>query len=80
MTTDLGLVIAIVGSAIAIVGTTLALFLWNRGEANTDRREIVDLIIAIKEEMKDFHGRLEKQDTEFRMRLLNIEEKRIRGQ
>ena len=55
---DLGIVIAIVGSAIAIVGTVLALFLWNRGEANADRLDIVNLVIAIKEEIKDFHGRL----------------------
>lgn len=62
---DLGIIVAIVGSTIAIVGVVLALFLWNRGEANADRRAIVDLIIAIKEdvhaiqlEMKDFHGRL----------------------
>lgn len=73
---ELGLIIAIVGSAIAIVGVMLTLFLWTRGEANSDRRDIVNLIIAIKEEMKDFHGRLEKQDAEFRIRLLAIEERR----
>ena len=56
--TDLGIIIAIVGSAIAIVGVMIALFLWTRGEANADRRDIVNLIVAIKEEMKDFHARL----------------------
>jgi len=56
------------------------LFLWNRSEANGDRRDIVNLILnvksetnaqidAIKNEMKDFHGRLERQDAEFRGRL-----------
>jgi hypothetical protein len=75
---DLGLIIAIVGSSVALVGTVIALFLWNRSEASADRRDIVNLIIAIKEEMKDFHGRLERQDAEFRTRLLGIEEKRIR--
>lgn len=73
---ELGLIIAIVGSAVAIVGVMLTLFLWTRGEANADRRDIVNLIVAIKEEMKDFHARLEKQDMEFRMRLLAIEERR----
>jgi len=66
---NLGLIIAIVGSAIGIIaitlGATIALFLWNRGEANADRKDIVNLIIAIKEdvhaiqlEMRDFHTRL----------------------
>lgn len=34
------------------------LFLWNRSEANSDRREMMALIKAIEEEIKDFHGRL----------------------
>ncbi len=55
---NLGLIIAIVGSAVAMMGVMIALFLWNRGESNADRRDIVNLIIAIKEEIKDFHGRL----------------------
>lgn len=55
---DIGSVIAIVGSAIALVGTVVALFLWNRSEANADRRDIFNLVRAIQEEMKDFHYRL----------------------
>ena len=74
----LGLIIAIVGSSIAFAGTVVALFLWNRNKANAGRRDIVNLIIAIKEEMKDFHGRLERQDAEFRTRLLSIEERRLK--
>lgn len=62
--TDLGLVMTIIGSALAIVGTTIALFLWNRGEANADRRDIVVLIKEIHEEMKDFHNRLIKVELE----------------
>lgn len=34
------------------------LFLWNRSEANADRRDIMQLVRAIQEEIKDFHGRL----------------------
>lgn len=84
---ELGIIIAIVGSAVAIVGTVLTLFLWVRGEANSDRKDLsndikelrIDLITVmrgISDEMKDFHGRLEKQDAEFRMRFLAIEERR----
>ena len=46
------------------------LFLWNRSEANADRRDMMNLISAIKDEMKDFHGRLEKLDAEFKSHLL----------
>lgn len=34
------------------------LFLWNRAEARSDSRQIIDLISAINQEIKDFHGRL----------------------
>ncbi len=62
---NLGLIIALLGSAFTIVAAMIAMMLWVRSEANSDRRDIVNLIIAIKEdvhaiqlEMKDFHGRL----------------------
>lgn len=61
----LSLVLSICFGCATIVGVMIALFLWTRGEANADRRDIVNLIIAIKEdvqaiqvEMKDFHARL----------------------
>lgn len=38
--------------------TMAALFLWNRSEANQDRRDMMNLIKSIENEMKDFHGRL----------------------
>jgi hypothetical protein len=49
------------------------LFFWNRSESNADRRDMVNLIIQIKDEMKDFHGRLEKQDAEFKASVLVLE-------
>lgn len=54
----LGIIIAIAVGVATIIGVMITLFLWTRGEANADRHAIVDLIIAIKEETKDFHGRL----------------------
>ena len=50
-----GQVLAIIAGNAAIV---IPLFLWNRSESNSDRRDMMNLINAIKEEMKDFHGRL----------------------
>jgi len=37
---------------------TLSLWLWNRSESNSDRRDMMNLLKAIQDEMKDFHGRL----------------------
>ena len=34
------------------------MWLWYRSEACADRREIMQMIRAIQEEIKDFHGRL----------------------
>jgi hypothetical protein len=54
----------------------LTLCLWNRTESRADNRSIISLITSIQEEMKDFHGRLERQDAEFRTRFLAIEMER----
>ncbi len=51
------------------IGTIIAMFLWLRTESNADRREFNasllefrsetnSLITAIREDIKDFHGRL----------------------
>lgn len=38
--------------------TLAGLFFWNRSEANSDRRDMVNVLKGIQDEMKDFHGRL----------------------
>mgnify|MGYP001564130165 CR=1 FL=1 len=38
--------------------TMSGLFYWNRTESNADRRETNAILREMKEEMKDFHGRL----------------------
>jgi hypothetical protein len=58
---------------LTIIGGNAAMFLpiffWLRTEANADRRDILSILSELKEEMKDFHGRLERQDAEFKGRL-----------
>lgn len=62
------------------------LFIWNRTESRADARHYDTQLKANTElfremhretlmEMKDFHGRLERQDAEFKARLCAIEEK-----
>lgn len=51
-----------IGELLGILGTFTALFLWSRSESRADCRRVEDLISSIqreiREEMKDFHGRL----------------------
>lgn len=75
---DLGIIIAIVGSTSAIIGVTVALILWARGEANADRRDIVNLIIAIKEDASNFRKEMAQESRDFHARLCVIEENRGR--
>lgn len=51
---------------------------WRKTDVKIEahRTETNTILRAIQDEMKDFHGRLEKQDMEFRMRFLAIEERR----
>lgn len=43
---------------LTIVGSNIALFLWARTESRSDTRMMLNMIESIKQEMKDFHGRL----------------------
>ena len=43
---------------IANIVFTLTLWLWSRSESRNDHRQIIDLMTAIQDEIKDFHGRL----------------------
>jgi len=37
---------------------TLGMFFWNRTESRTDNRQLEALLREMKDEMKDFHGRM----------------------
>lgn len=74
MGSDVGLIIAMVGSSIAVVGVVIAMMFWSRQEANSlrneakeDRKDILNLIRSIETEVRDFHHRL-----------LEIEKKKIK--
>lgn len=46
-----------------------ALIAWFRAESRADWRHMDAQVNSIREEIKDFHGRLERQDAEFKGRL-----------
>lgn len=43
---------------LAIMLGNSAMFFWLRTESNSDRREIMNILNEMKQETKDFHGRL----------------------
>jgi hypothetical protein len=63
------------GLFILSISVTITLFIWNRSESRSDNRRVLDILDAIKEDMKEFHTKLATQDLEFKMRLTAIEEK-----
>lgn len=66
---NLGLIIALLGSAFTIVAAMIAMMLWVRSEANSDRRhldaehkqlrrDMIEIMRSIDAEFKDFHLRM----------------------
>ena len=52
------LALGVLGVVVGNAAVFLPIFFWLRTEANADRREILNILNEMKEEMKDFHGRL----------------------
>lgn len=64
-------------SQFIILMVTMGGFLWSmksdmnsyRSDATSDRRDMLQISRDIQQEIKDFHGRLERQDAEFKAHL-----------
>jgi len=62
---DATIILTAAGSVISVIACNIGLFSWlksdidlNRAEASADRRDLLQIMREIREEMKDFHGRL----------------------
>lgn len=55
----LTIILSVVGANLALI---LTLFLWNRSESNSDRRDLVEMVNNFKNEIqteiRDFHEKL----------------------
>jgi len=58
-----------------IVVANLGLFLWSVRQGRADFLYTMRVIDEIKKETRDFHGKLERIDCEFKMRLCDIEKR-----
>ena len=61
-----------------LIGCLVGLFFLNRYESHANVSQIADLLDRIQSEMKDFHGRLERQDAEFKAHMICFHEERTR--
>lgn len=52
------LILTAVGTVTAIIAANVSLFFWSRSESRSDFRLVLAILQGIKDEMKDFHGRL----------------------
>ncbi len=59
--------------AIFFIGV-FGLFIWNRTESRSDNRHVLSILDAIQKEMKDFHGKLERQDAEYKSHMIYYHE------
>jgi len=73
----------VLGIVLGNAAFIIPLFVWIRTESRADIRHMDvrlesnrELVHAIQLEMKDFHGRLERQDAEFKCQLLAIQGKK----
>lgn len=67
---DLTIILTVIGAAAAIIGSNIALISWLKSEMKSFEIEVRGWKEEINKEMKDFHGKLERQDTEFKSHLL----------
>lgn len=75
MNTDWTIVVSVFAAIVTNLGTVIAFYLHLDKKVEESRKETNDILKAIANEMKDFHGKLERQDAEFKTGLLLIEER-----
>ena len=61
---------------LTIIGSNLIIILTFFGVSISLHNGMREEVRAIHDEIKDFHGRLERQDAEFKAHLINHEEQR----
>ena len=65
----------ILGIMLGNAALFLPIFFWMRAEANVDRRDIVNLMIAIKDDARAFGEKMAIESKDFHGRLCAIEER-----
>ena len=75
---DAGIVLTAAGTVVAVVGSNIALISWLRADMKSFETKIEGWKEEVNKEMKDFHGRLERQDAEFKSHVMHFYEERAK--
>lgn len=82
MQTDIGLIIAIVGTGIGIIAVVLAMFFWLRSEANDDRRNMQDIqredrkdLLQLTRNIENVVQAIQSEMKDFHRELLTLQKK-----
>jgi len=76
---DIGIVITAAGTIVAVVGSNIALISWLRADMKSFETKVDGWKEEIQKESKDFHGRLERQDAEFKSHIMHFYEERSKN-
>ncbi len=72
---DFTLIITLVGTAAAIIASNIALISWIRTDMRNFETEIRGWKEDMQKESKDFHGKLERHDAEYKAHLMHYHSK-----
>lgn len=64
---------------ITILGSTIPLFLHMDSKIDKYQEKSQEILEGIRQDMKDFHGRLERQDAEFKAHMMYFHDKQQGG-
>ena len=67
---DITVVLTGLGTIVAVVGSNIALISWLRADMKAFETEVRGWKEEVQKEAKDFHGRMERQDAEFRAHMI----------
>jgi hypothetical protein len=60
------------------LGTVLALYMNLDKKLEENRKETNSILEGIRQDMKDFHGRLERQDAEFKAHIFHCHKENLK--
>lgn len=69
---DIALVVTVAATGIGVVGSNIALISWLRSDMKAFESEVRGWREELHQEMKDFHGRMERQDAEFKAHMMYL--------
>lgn len=68
---DLTIILTAIGTVVAVVGSNVALISWLRSDMKSFVSEVRHWREELHQDSKEFHGKLERHDAEFKAHLIH---------